>query len=1216
MNGLTGKTVVLVVGVHRSGTSVVTQVIHGLGAAVPDNLVPGSASENPTGFWESRDVIAAHEAFLAAIGSAWDDPVAIPAQSFRSPEAAQCRAELAAVLARDIDQAEMMVIKDPRLCQLIPLWKDLADEQGITLRVVIPVRDPGDVAASLFTRNAMPVSRGLFLWFSHLMQAIQGSDGMARLFVDYRHLMADPQGEARRLAAFLGLSDGGASCRAASCVRPEHHHHRGEGGESVPRVVGQASEWAKGLARGGTVDPVQVARFSAFLDDAVMLLGRGVANSGDDAMRRQLEITAQQSRDTAQGVVASFGLQDVTGAVEKIGRNGGGFWEVSGWVLGARMVVLMVDHKAQAIAMVNEARDDVLADHTVRSPCRPGFTVILPLRDVPPPTRSSARIFAISDRFVGEVPWLPGVDDNDLSDYTRRLTTAEAAALDLGRELAQRDTEIRRLHAVVAQLDDDRATAEALAGDQAREAAAALAAVQADNAALVQQCDRLAAELAENNRVLAQGEVERQDLERRYQTVQSEIAHLSAQCDALRRLAEHEAEGRRQAEASLGWRVARRLAPWRRLLPDPLWGRLAGGARRRRESEACRLVAESGLFDVGYYLAANPDVTTDPVRHFVLHGGAEGRNPSALFDCAACARQNDLPAGTNPLLWVLEQRLAELRAQPDVFSADYYLSHNPDVAAAGVDPLWHFLTRGIREGRSGAPDGCADSLRSVVNADMDVISIIDSLINMVRSGVDSLRPPEAFDAQWYLSTYADVRDDGANPWLHYHRHGWREGRDPNPFFDTDWYLAQYPDVRDADRNPFLHYLRYGLVEGRSGMDRRPDLAVAPSAPADRMLFILHGLGGGTEKHCRDMARGLEDDGVESWALQSDHVDRLVLRRWRTGEERTYVLARDGEWDILVNDLRMMGFRRLHLHHFIRFPACVFELPALLGLEYDVTIHDYSWFCPRVTMIGPQGRYCGLPETGEGDCGACIRDSGPHEAVDLDRGRPFSSDDWRARYLPVLRRARRVFVPDQDVKDRIALMTDLDNVVVRPHPEPVGVIPIRRSVAGDCVRVAVVGGIGPHKGFDVLLACAEAAERDGLPLTFVVVGTVCDEKRVKDVPNIELRGPYSPLDLPRLLAVADCHVAAFLSVWPETYCYTLSETLTAGLYPVAFDLGAPARRIRALGWGTLLPLGSDPTRINHALMAAAVEQDSPPRGARAGTSYASLVSDYYGEGPRP
>jgi len=74
-----------------------------------------------------------------------------------------------------------------------------------------------------------------------------------------------------------------------------------------------------------------------------------------------------------------------------------------------------------------------------------------------------------------------------------------------------------------------------------------------------------------------------------------------------------------------------------------------------------------------------------------------------------------------------------------------------------------------------------------------------------------------FDGQWYLETYADVAQSGAEPLSHYCRRGAAEGRDPNPLFDSDWYIARYPDV--SGRNPLAHYLRFGAVEGR---DPHPD----------------------------------------------------------------------------------------------------------------------------------------------------------------------------------------------------------------------------------------------------------------------------------------------------------------------------------------------------------------------------------------------------------
>src|SRR5215469_13974001 len=70
------------------------------------------------------------------------------------------------------------------------------------------------------------------------------------------------------------------------------------------------------------------------------------------------------------------------------------------------------------------------------------------------------------------------------------------------------------------------------------------------------------------------------------------------------------------------------------------------------------------------------------------------------------------------------------------------------------------------------------------------------------------------DNAFYLNMYKDVADANIDPVLHYHKHGWRERRDPNIWFETHWYLENYHDVRRAEIDPFLHYLQYGRKEQR------------------------------------------------------------------------------------------------------------------------------------------------------------------------------------------------------------------------------------------------------------------------------------------------------------------------------------------------------------------------------------------------------------------
>jgi Glycosyl transferases group 1 len=125
----------------------------------------------------------------------------------------------------------------------------------------------------------------------------------------------------------------------------------------------------------------------------------------------------------------------------------------------------------------------------------------------------------------------------------------------------------------------------------------------------------------------------------------------------------------------------------------------------------------------------------------------------------------------------------------------------------------------------------------------------------------------------------------------------------------------------------------------------------------------------------------------------------------------------------------------------------------------------------------------------------------------------------------------------------------------------------------------------HKGYEVLLACArDAAERD-LDLEFIVVGHTIDDARLLATGRVFVTGQFQAHEAPTLIAQQGARLAFLPSVWPETWCLALGDVWRAGLDAVAFDLGAPAERIRRTGRGFLLPLGLSAGAVNNAFVAA-------------------------------
>ena len=139
-------------------------------------------------------------------------------------------------------------------------------------------------------------------------------------------------------------------------------------------------------------------------------------------------------------------------------------------------------------------------------------------------------------------------------------------------------------------------------------------------------------------------------------------------------------------------------------------------------------------------------------------------------------------------------------------------------------------------------------------------------------------------------------------------------------------------------------------------------------------------------------------------------------------------------------------------------------------------------------------------------------------------------------------------------------------------DAVPVPPADRRVSRLRRRVVVVGAISIDKGYEYLLACARHVATQRLALEFVVVGYTCDDRRMLDTGAVHITGRYEETEAVELIRAERAELGFLPALWPETWSYTLSQMWQAGLEVVAFDLGAPAERIRATRRGSLLPFG--------------------------------------------
>jgi hypothetical protein len=273
---------VLVLGMHRSGTSVTAGLIALLGVQPPASLMPGNAF-NAKGYWESSRLMAVHDRLLAAAGSAWDDWRPLDPAWLASDTARGFADDIAATLAAEFGGAPRIVVKDPRICRFVPLWRTALAATGYAARAVIPVRGPQAVAASLAARNGFSPAKSRLLWLRHGLAAEAATRDLPRLVLDYDALVADGPGMAVRIAAALGLAapDTDAAAAIGAFVSEDLRHQgrsTGSGAEGDGPQAGWVAETAAALgslARGG---PEAAAR--ARLDAVLDAFDRGVEAFG------------------------------------------------------------------------------------------------------------------------------------------------------------------------------------------------------------------------------------------------------------------------------------------------------------------------------------------------------------------------------------------------------------------------------------------------------------------------------------------------------------------------------------------------------------------------------------------------------------------------------------------------------------------------------------------------------------------------------------------------------------------------------------------------------------------------------------------------------------------------------------------------------------------------------------------------------------------------
>ncbi len=362
-----------------------------------------------------------------------------------------------------------------------------------------------------------------------------------------------------------------------------------------------------------------------------------------------------------------------------------------------------------------------------------------------------------------------------------------------------------------------------------------------------------------------------------------------------------------------------------------------------------------------------------------------------------------------------------------------------------------------------------------------------------------------------------------------------------------------------ERYPDYHGLVHKYISKDPARSYRVQAALAMLAATSKptVLILTHNLGGGTERYVADLQAYLKDQ--LQFLVLRPVTDRLLELCLPWQGLRLYFDLSTGAQS-LAKTCRQIGVARLHIQHIMGIEASIKSLLATLALPYDITLHDYFFINGNPTLTDKTGRYHPPSEALAADCE-------PRSPVPLG----MSPDQWRHYAGAILAGAERVITPSQFTAELYSrYFPDIDYQLAY-HPVWQGqrdsVVTIPALQQGEKLRVVVLGALGLEKGADILEDVAKMAAGQNLPIEFHLLGYAYRPLSTAVITH----GPYQEAQLEILLHELNPHCAWFPCQWPETYSYTLSACLQAGLPVIAPDLGAFPERLEGRPFSHVFPI---------------------------------------------
>ena len=223
------RAAILVLGMHRSGTSALTWLLGRLGAVLPSDAIDASG-DNARGYWESQGLVKADDQLLRVVRSSWFDPRPLDFSRLSADGLRSRKTRIREAIESAWGDAPVLAIKDPRQCRCVPIIADVLAEMRIEPRALLMLRSPAEIARSLASRDGTTPAYAHLLWLRHMIDAERATRGMMRAVVDYDGMLDDWRATVARIAPLAGRDgwepDEAGAAEIAAFLDPALRHHQ------------------------------------------------------------------------------------------------------------------------------------------------------------------------------------------------------------------------------------------------------------------------------------------------------------------------------------------------------------------------------------------------------------------------------------------------------------------------------------------------------------------------------------------------------------------------------------------------------------------------------------------------------------------------------------------------------------------------------------------------------------------------------------------------------------------------------------------------------------------------------------------------------------------------------------------------------------------------------------------------------------------------------